>query len=79
MLSSGLLIALLHFISLADLFTQTPSQILWEASNTVYSQYLFTQLSELEQCRVNKHPKDLTAQQRIRIRVLLFESPKLYP
>ena len=56
----------LHFISLADLFTQTPSQLLWEASmvqlmregclNTYpplsTARYPFIQLGELEQCRV---------------------------
>ena len=71
MLSSGLLIVLLHFISLADLFTQTPSQIIWETSSHMpqlmgegcsytytplsIAIYSFIQLSELEQCRVNKH------------------------
>jgi len=41
--------------------------------------YLFKQLSELEQCRVENLPKGLTQQQVILIRVLLVESPKLYP
>ena len=58
----------LHFTSLADLFTQTPSWILWEASSHMLqlmrhgcsytypplsvARYSFMQLSELEQCRV---------------------------
>ena len=60
--------ALLHFTSLADLFTQTPSRLLWEASNHMLklicerllvhivttARYSFIQLSELEQCRVKK-------------------------
>ena len=60
----------LHFISLTDLFTQTPSQLLWEASSHMLqlmcegcsythppltiTRYSFIQLSELEQCRVKK-------------------------
>ena len=60
----------LHFTSLADLFTQTPSQLLWEASRHMLqllcercsytypplsiARYSFIQLSELEQCRVEK-------------------------
>ena len=39
----------------------------------------FIQLSELDQCRVKNLPKVLTPQHRIRTRVLLVESPKLYP
>ena len=58
----------LHFTSLTDLFTQTPSWLLWEASihmlelmregcSYTYTplsivRYSFKQLSELEQCRV---------------------------
>ena len=58
----------LHFTSLADLFTQTPSRLLWEASiymlqlmceGCMYTypplciaKYSFIQLSGLEQCRV---------------------------
>ena len=58
----------LHFISLTDLFTQTPSRLLWEASSHMLqlmregcsytytplsiARYSFIQLSELEQCRV---------------------------
>ena len=60
----------LHFTSLTDLFTQTPSRLLWEAASHMlqlmregysYSytplfiaRYSFIQLSELEQRRVNK-------------------------
>ena len=60
----------LHFTSLTDLFTQTPSRFLWEASNHMLqlmregcsytypplsiARYSFIQLSELEQCRVKK-------------------------
>ena len=60
----------LHFTSLTDLFTQTSSRLLWEASSHMlqlmregYSytypplsiaRYSFIQLSELEQCRVKK-------------------------
>ena len=62
--------SVLHFISLADLFNQTPSQLLLEASSHMLQlmregcsytydplsivRYSFIQLSELEQCRVNK-------------------------
>ena len=60
----------LHFTSLTDLFTQTPSRPLWEASSHMLqlmregcsytypplsiARYSFIQLSELEQCRVEK-------------------------
>ena len=60
----------LHFTSLTDLFTQTPSRLLWVASSHMlklmhegcsytYSplylaRHSFIQLSELEQCRVKK-------------------------
>ena len=60
----------LHFTSLTNLFTQTPSQLLWEASSHMLQlmregcsytypplsivRYSFIQLSELEQCRVTK-------------------------
>ena len=60
----------LHFTSLTDLLTQTPSRLLWEASSHMLqlmregcsytypplsiARYSFIQLSELEQCRVNK-------------------------
>ena len=59
----------LHFTSLTDLFTQTPSRLLWEASSHMLqlmhegsytypplsmARYSFIQLSELEQCRVKK-------------------------
>ena len=68
--SSGLLKAILSFTSLTDLFNQTPSQLLWEASSHMLQlmregcsytypllsigKYSFIQPSELEQCRVNK-------------------------
>ena len=60
----------LHFTSLTDLFTQTPSRLLWEAFSHMLQlmregcsytypplyivSYSFIQLSKLEQCRVNK-------------------------
>ena len=60
----------LHFTSLTDLFTQTPSQLLWEASSHMLqlmhedcsytypplsiARYSFTQMNELEQRRVKK-------------------------
>ena len=62
--------SVLHFTSLTDLFTQTPSWLLWEASSHVLqlmrercsytypplsiARYSVIQLSELEQCRVKK-------------------------
>ena len=75
----------LHFTSLTDLFTQTPLRLLWEASSHMLQlmregcsytypplsivRYSFIQLSE---------PNILTPQHRIRTRVLVVESPKLY-
>ena len=66
--------SVLHFTSLTDLFTQTPSRLLWEASSLMlqlmhegcsytYSplsiaRYSFIQLTELEQCRVKKLVQD---------------------
>ena len=60
----------LHFTSHSDIFNQTPSQLLWEASSHMLqlmckgclythpplsiARYSFIQLSELEQCRVKK-------------------------
>ena len=60
----------LHFTSLTDLFTQTPSRLLWEASSHMLqlihegcsytypplsiARYSFIQLSEVEQSRVKK-------------------------
>ena len=60
----------LHFTCLTDLFTQTPSRLLWEASTHILQlmregcaytypplsidRYSFIQVSELEQCRVKK-------------------------
>ena len=85
----------LHFTSLTDLFTQTPSRLLWEASSHMLQlmregcsytypplsivRYSFIQLSELEQCRVKKLAQGFNAAARIRTRVLVVESPKLYP
>ena len=82
----------LHFTSLADLFTQTPSRLLWEASSHMLQlmcescsytypplsvvRYSFIQLSELEQCIVKKLAQSFNT---IRTRVLVVESPKLYP
>ena len=66
----------LHFTSLTDLFTQTPSQLLWEASSHILqlmregcsytypplsiAMYPFIQMSELEQCRVKKIAQSFT-------------------
>ena len=85
----------LHFISLTDLFTQTPSRLLSEASSHMLQlmregcsytypplsivKYSFKQLSELEQCRVKKLAQCFNTAARIRTRVLVVESPKLYP
>ena len=60
----------LHFTSLTDLFTQTTSRLLWEASSHMLqlmregclyiypplsiARYSFIHLSELEQCRMKK-------------------------
>ena len=60
----------LHFTSLTDLFTQTPSRLLWDPSSHMLqlmregcsytypplsiARYSFIQLSELEQCRVKQ-------------------------
>ena len=85
----------LHFTSLTDLFTQIPSRLLWEASSHMLQlmregcsytypplsivRYSFKQLSELEQCRVKKLAQGFNAAARIRTRVLVVESLKLYP
>ena len=85
----------LHFTSLTDLFTQTPSQLLWEASSHMLQlmregcsytypplsivRYSFIQLSELEHCRVKKLAQGFNTAARIRTQVLVVESPKLYP
>ena len=85
----------LHFTSLTDLFTKTPSWLLWEASSHLLqlmreccsykypplsiARYSFIQLSEQEQCRVKNLPKVLPPQHRIQTRVLEVESPELYP
>ena len=87
--------SVLHFTYLADLFTQTPSRLLWEASSHMLQlmregcsytypplsivRYSFKQLSELEQCRVKKLAQGFNTAARIRTRVLIVESPKLYP
>ena len=77
-----------HFTltSLANLFNQTPSHLLWETSTLQlmrkgcsYKYPLLIQLSKLEQCRVKKFAQGLTWQHRIRTCVLLVESPNLYP
>ena len=81
-----------HFTSLTDLFTQTPSRLLWEASNHLLQlmrkgcsytlsivRYSFIQLSELEQCRVKKLAHGFNTAARIQTRVLVVESPKLCP
>ena len=63
----------IHFTSLTDLFTQTSSRFLWEASSHMLhlmregcsytypplsiARYSFIQLSELEQCRVKTCPR----------------------
>ena len=85
----------LHFTSLTDLFTHIPSRLLWEASSHMLQlmregcsytypplsivRYSFKQLSELEQCRVKKIAQGFNTAARIRTRVLVVESPKLYP
>ena len=67
----------LRFISLTDIFNQTPSQRLWEASSLMLqlmcegcsyryaplsvANYSFIQLSELEQCRMKKHVQGFNA------------------
>ncbi|KAK2173803.1 hypothetical protein NP493_848g01025 [Ridgeia piscesae] len=84
----------LHITSLADLFNQTPFQLLWEAFSHMLqlmhegcsytypplsiARYLFIQLSELEQCRMKNLSKVLTPQHMIQARVVLVESSKLY-
>ena len=85
----------LHITSLTDLFTQTPSRLHWEASSHMLQlmregcsctypplsivRYSFKQLSELEQCRVKKLAQGFNTAVRIRTRVIVVESPKLYP
>ena len=74
----------LHFTSLTDLFTQTPSRLLWEASSHMLQlmregcsytypplsivRYSFIQLSELEQCRVKKLAQGFNTNTAARIR-----------
>ena len=71
----------LHFTSLTDLFTQTPSRLLWEASSHMLqlmregcsytypplsiARYSFIQLSEPEQCRVKKFAQGFNTAGRI--------------
>jgi len=72
------------------------TRLLWEASSHMLqlmcegcsctypplsiARYSYTQLSELEQCRVKKLPQGFnTAASRIRTRVLIVKSPKFYP
>ena len=85
----------LRFTSLTDLFNQTPSQLLWEASSHMLqlmregcsytypplsiARYSFILPSELEQCRVKKLATGFNTAAHFRTRVLLAESPKLYP
>ena len=85
----------LSFTSLTDLFTQTPSRLLWDASSHMLqlmregcsytypslsiARYSFIQLSELEQCRVKKLAQGFNTAARIRTRVLVVESLMLYP
>ena len=85
----------LHFTSLTDLFTQTPSRLLWEASSHMLqlmregcsytypplsiARYSFIQLSELEQCRVKKLAQGFNTAARTRTWVLIVESLKLHP
>ena len=55
-------------------------RLLVHISTTVYSQVLILiQLSELEQCRMKKLAQGFNTASRIRTRVLVVESPKLYP
>ena len=82
----------LHCTSLTDLFTQTPSRFLWETpSHMLYliregcsytypppgtHLYSWVNWSNVEWKNM---PKVLTLQHRIRNRVLVIESTKLYP
>ena len=81
-----------HFTSPTDLFNQTLSQLITEASShaainarrlltqiSTTVRYSFIQLSELERCRVKKLAQGFTQNHRIRTWILLVESPKLYP
>ena len=70
----------LHITSLADLFNQTPSQLLWEASSHMLQlmregcSYTYPPLA-----RWKNLPTVLTPQHRIQTRVLLVESLTPYP
>ena len=84
----------LHFTFLTDLFNQTPSQCLWEASSHMLQlmrddcAYTYPPLSiarysyswvNWSNVEWKNLPEVLTPKHRIRTRVLLVESPKLYP
>ena len=85
----------LHFTSLTDLFTQTPSRLLWEASSHMQqlmregcsyiypplsiAMYSFIQLSELEQCRLKKLAQGFNTTTQGSNLGSLVESPNLYP
>ena len=72
----------LHFTFLSDLFTQTLSRLLWEASCHMLQlmregcSYTYPPLSIPSQ---NNLSKVLTPQYRVRTRVPVVESPKLLP
>ena len=75
--------------SLSDLFSRTPSRLLWgvfihvaiNARSLFVHKYpplsLVVQLSNLEHCRVKEFAQDSTQQRRIRTRVLLVQNPNL--
>ena len=69
----------LHFTSLTDLFTQTPSRFLLEASSHMLQlmregcSYTYPPLS------IARPAQGVTTAARIRTRVLVVECPKLYP
>ena len=83
----------LHFTFPTDLFTQTPSPLLWEASSHMLqlmregcsytypplsiARYSFIQLSELKQCRVKKRAHGFHTAARIRELVLFILSDVL--
>ena len=83
----------LHFTSLTDLFTQTPSRLLWEVSSHMLqlmregcsytypplsiARYSFIQLSEMEQCGVKKLAQSFNSA--AQDSVLIVESPILSP
>ena len=79
----------LNFNSPADLFNQAPSRLLWKViSHAAINARrpivpictpVYSELSELEQYRVSNFAQGLTQQHRIRTRVLIVKSRKLYP